>query len=139
METQLATLLNQKLRSDAPAVITLKNQIKSTQDQLRTVEAGVAAGKTGDALSAVVAEYEQLDLERQFAQTMVTSAMQALDQARANAAAQTLYITPYVRPSLPQSATYPRTYFYTAMIGGLCFALWVIGVLAKSSIRERYS
>ena len=108
LETQLQTLRLQNLQPNAPAVITLQNQINSTRDQLAIIEASVGRNKSGAALSAVIAEYEQLDLERQFAQLMVTSTMAALDTARANAAAQHLYITPYVRPSLPESSIYPR-------------------------------
>jgi capsular polysaccharide transport system permease protein len=106
---------------------------------LQKVEASVAQDKDGKSLSTVVAEYEQLDLERQFAQNMVTSTMQALDQARANAAAQHLYITPYVQPHLPQSATQPRRFLATLSVAALSFLLWFIALLVLRSVRERFS
>jgi capsular polysaccharide transport system permease protein len=139
METQLSTLQRQNLSPNAPIVVTLKNQIKSTRDQIQSTEATV--GNDGDkvALSAIVGEYEQLNLETQFAQNMVTSTMQALDQARANAASQHLYITPYVRPSLPESSTYPRRIFSVAYVGMLGFIFWIIGLLIMRSVTERFS
>jgi capsular polysaccharide transport system permease protein len=141
LETQLTSLLGRNLSQTSPAVQTLQNQIKATKEQLATVEATVGAGRDragGAALSSVIGEYEQLDLERQFAQALVTSAMQALEQARANAAAQHLYITPYVRPSLPQSSTYPHRFMFVVTIGLVAFGIWLVLLLIVRSIRERF-
>lgn len=139
LETQLATYLRQNLQESAPVVVTLKNQIKSVKEQLAATEADVGKGVNGTALSKVVGEYEQLNLQIQFAQQMVTSTMQALDQARANAASQHLYITPYVRPSLPQSSVYPNRFMSIVTVGLIAFALWAIGLLILRSINERFA
>lgn len=139
LQTQLDTLKNQNLAPNAPAIVTLNNQIKSVKEQLQITEAAVGKSRDGTPLSSVMGEYEQLDLERQFAQTMVTSSMQALDQARATAAAQHLYITPYVRPSLPQSSTYPQRFLSVVSVGAVAFAAWLIGLLTLRSIRERFA
>lgn len=141
LETQLTSLLGRRLAPNSPAVQALENQIKATKEQLAAVEATVAAGKDragGAALSSVIAEYEQLDLERQFAQALVTSAMQGLEQARATAASQHLYITPYVRPSLPESSVYPRRFLSVVIFGLLAFTAWLFGLLILRSIRERF-
>jgi capsular polysaccharide transport system permease protein len=138
LETQLHTLRLQNLQPNAPAIITLQNQINSTREQLGIVEASVGRNKTGEALSSVIAEYERLDLERQFAQNMVTSTMAALDMARASAAAQHLYITPYVRPSLPESSMYPRRGFDIAIVAALSLIFWLVGLLVGRSVIERF-
>ncbi|HVZ03557.1 hypothetical protein [Hyphomicrobium sp.] len=139
LETQLATYERQNLQQNSPVVVTLKNQIKSVKEQLAATEADVGKGVNGTALSKVVGDYEQINLEVQFAQAMVTSTMQALDQARANAASQHLYITPYVRPSLPQSAVYPNRFWSVVSVGLVAFAFWIIGLLVLRSIRERFA
>jgi capsular polysaccharide transport system permease protein len=138
-EAQLATMLRQRLLPNAPTVIVLKNQIQSTKEQLAAVERSIGKKADGTPLSKVMSEYEQLDLERQFSQTMLTSALQALDQARANAAAQHLYITPYVRPSLPMTSTYPDRFFSVLKVGALAFVFWLIALLTVRSISERYA
>jgi capsular polysaccharide transport system permease protein len=138
LETQLQTLKLQNLQPNAPAVITLQNQINSTKEQLAIIESSVGRNtRNGASLSSVIAEYEQLDLERQFAQSMVTSAMAALDMARANASSQRLYITPFVRPSLPQSALYPRPMMAIATVAALALIVWLIGLLIGRSVAER--
>jgi len=138
-EVQLSTMLRQNLLPTAPTVVVLRNQIQSTREQLKQVEASVAKNPDGRPLSTVMGEYEQIDLERQFAQTMLTGAGQALEQARANAAAQHLYITPYVRPSLPTASTYPHRFWSVLYVGGLAFVFWVIALMIVRSIRERYA
>jgi capsular polysaccharide transport system permease protein len=139
LETSLATLTQRRLSPNAPAVISLQTQIKATKEQLAQLEASVGRMSSGASLSTTVGEYEQLDLERQFAQTMLTSTMQALDQARANAAAQHLYITPYVRPSMPESSIYPSKVWATAIVALLAFMFWTIGLLVVRSIRDHFA
>lgn len=138
LELQETTLLAQNLRPDSPALVALRHQIKSTKEQIRHIEGSVGSVLGGRPLSTVVGEYEQLDLERQFAEKMVTDALRAVDQARASASAQQLYITPYIRPSLPQSATYPRLLFSIFVVALLGLIAWVCSLLVLRSIRERF-
>ena len=87
-------------------------------------------------LTEIVGRYEELDLERQYAQAFMVAAQQALDQARANAAAQHLYLTPYVLPVLPESALYPKR-AQTVIIAALSFlGLWIVGLMVVRSIAE---
>jgi capsular polysaccharide transport system permease protein len=137
-EAQLATMLRQSLLPTAPTVVALKNQIQSTKEQLDQLAREVAKNPNGKPLSTVMGEYEQLDMERQFAQTMVTGTLQALDQARATAAAQHLYITPYVRPALPTSPDYWSRYTALARVSVGAFVFWLIALMIARSIRERF-
>lgn len=138
LETQLATLLAQRLAPNAPAIVTLRSQIKSTREQLARTEADVGQRDDGTPLSTIVGHFEQLKLELQFAQSMVTSTMQALDQARANAAMQHLYISPYVQPTLPQSSIYPDRFQSVLIVAALAFAFWLIALMIVRSIHERF-
>jgi capsular polysaccharide transport system permease protein len=138
-ETELASLTRQNLRGDAPSVLALKSRIYAAKQQLAQVEAQVAHAQGGGgsrSLSRVVGQYEQLDLERQTAQTLLTSAIQSLEQARLNAMVQPLYITPFVRPARPESPIYPNRFVAILTVGFACFFLWTIGLLVIRSIRE---
>jgi capsular polysaccharide transport system permease protein len=138
-EARLATMMREKLLPTAPTVVMLEHQIQSTKDQLANVERTIGKNANGAPLSKVMSEYEQIDMERQFSQTMLTGAMQALDQARASAAAQHLYITPYVRPSLPTAPSYPQPIMSILRIGALAFVFWLIALLIVRSMRERFA
>jgi capsular polysaccharide transport system permease protein len=62
--------------------------------------------------------------------------MQTLEQARATAAAQHLYITPYVPPTTPTSSTYPRRLSSVALFALYCFLGWVFLVLMYKAVRD---
>jgi capsular polysaccharide transport system permease protein len=137
LQTELASLASQQGNTNAPMAQALRARITATRDQLSKVEKDVAQNRDGNrALTEVVGRYEQLDLERQYAQAMVVSTMQALDQARANASAQHLYLTPYVRPAQPESATYPRRGESTLLAALAAFGVWIVGFMIVRSIGE---
>ena len=122
----------------ARAVVTIEKRIATTKEQLADVEAQVSKNRDGidRPLSEVVGAYEQLDLERQFAQTMLTSTMQTLEQARANAISQHIYVTPYVRPALPQSSVYPRRLLSVAAVAAISLLIWISIVMVVRSILD---
>jgi capsular polysaccharide transport system permease protein len=136
-QADLGSALRGGLGPNASQVEVLKRRITATQDQLKDVESEIAKTKQGNRpLSEVVGRYEELELEKQFAQALVTSTIQSLEQARANAMAKRLFIIPYVQPTMPQSSTYPNRVVSIAIVAGACVLLWTIGLLLARSIRE---
>lgn len=137
IETDLSAAQGQRLNADAPQIRYLKSRQQAVRQQIAEVEGEVNSAKLkGGALSEVVAKFEQLELERGFAQNMLTSTMQSYEQARSNAMAKRIFITPYVRPVMPQASTYPNRLVATLTVAGACFLLWTIGLLLARSIRE---
>ena len=138
LQTDLASLEKERtLSRNAPAIVSLRGRITATQQQLASVEGQVANMRDGaNPLSRVVADFEQLDLERQFAQNMVLSSLQKLDDARAALLAQHVYVTPYVSPAMPQSSTYPKRILSIITVALVCFLFWTVGLLVVRSIRE---
>ena len=137
LHTELSSLTQQHIDKNAPTIRVLQSRIDATRKQLTAIEAQIGQATNGNQpLSNVVGQYEQLNLELQFAQNMVTSTMQTLEQARANAAAQHLYITPYVQPTMPESSTYPKRIQSILVLAFYCTAAWFVGVLLFRSIRE---
>ncbi|MCW5737419.1 MAG: hypothetical protein KIS73_25060 [Enhydrobacter sp.] len=136
-ESQLSAVRNGGVGKDAAQVESLTRRIKAAQDQVKSVEAEVTKAK-GDnqSLSEIVGRYEELDLERQFGQLLLTSAMQSLETTRANATAKRLFVVPYVRPQVPQSSTYPNRAVAIATVAGACTMIWTVGLLLGRSIRE---
>ena len=137
LETQMSSLLQQQINRNSPAIQVLQSRINATKAQLADVESQISKNSGKDeAISKVVSLYEGLILDRTFAQNMVTSTMSTLEAARANAAAQHLYITPYVRPSLPQSATYPKRFQTTFLVALVSIMIWLCLLLFYRSVRE---
>ena len=129
------------MNANSPVVVSLQSQIKAFKEQIASLEIDVSKGSTasgGKSLSALAAQYEQLDLERQFALTSLAGTQQALDMARAAAAVQHLYLTPFVEPNMPQSSLYPKRILSIALIGFIALMVWVLLFLVARSIREHY-
>lgn len=138
-QTELAALKQQNLDQNAPMSRVLQSKIKATRDQLTTVEGEVAARGGANALSKVMAEYEQIDLERQFAQESVKAAMKTLDEARSAAVFQHMYVTPFVSPGMPQSSTFPNRLSSIAIVAFVSLLVWTAGLLFVRSVREHLS
>ena len=94
-------------RSDSPQVKQLELQVASLQGQLDAEKKRL----TGDdgSLAPVVSAYEQLMIERGFAQQDYTTALAALEAARAAADQQHLFLVRVVDPTAAQEAEYPRS------------------------------
>jgi capsular polysaccharide transport system permease protein len=136
-QADLAALLSQQQNPNSPTAQTLRSRVAATKEQLTKIEKEVSSDRQGNRiLTELVARYEQLDLERQYAQGSLVAAQQAFDQARANAVAQHLYLTPYVRPVLPESATYPKR-AQSVVIAALAFlGIWIVGFMIVRSVRD---
>lgn len=139
-ETELAALGKQAIDPNAPAVRVLNSKIAATKQELAKIEREVSQDRNGaTSLADVMARYEKLDLERQYASAMLVSSQQAFDTARGNAAAQHLYMTPYVRPSLPESSTEPRRSLYVSQSALALFGIWLIVLTVVRAIRDHAS
>ena len=80
--------------------------------------------------------YENLMIESEFAKKQLTTAMSALETARASSLAKTRYIVPIERPTLPDESRYPRTWIATlcAFLGLLL--VYGLSRLIVASVRE---
>ncbi|HKS88316.1 MAG TPA: hypothetical protein VJR70_02640, partial [Stellaceae bacterium] len=135
---ELATLRTY-MRDDAPTVKVLRARIRSLEAQRR----GLAHEMTGRdqpapaaTLSQALDSYEELESDRKFAEAAYQHALQALDQARANADRQHVFIASFVPPSLPEEPLYPRRWRSLGVVALFAFAVWGIGCLAAQSIRD---
>lgn len=135
--TQLLTLRSY-MRDGAPPMRALNARIHALEAQQRSLAHEMTGQGTArpDTLSRVLGGYEQLESERKFAETAYQHALQRLDQARANADRQRVFVASFVPPSLPEEALYPRRWRSLGTIALLAFALWGIGGLALQSIRD---
>ena len=137
IQTDISVLKKQGMKDNAAQLQTLRTRLKATEEQLKAVENQISTTETGDSsISQAVARYEQLDLERLFAQNLLTSTMQSLEQARSNAAAKRIYVVAFVQPALPQTSIYPRRWIATMTVAIACLLLWTIALLLGRSIKE---
>jgi capsular polysaccharide transport system permease protein len=135
--TELATLRSY-MRDDAPSVKVLKARIRSLETQRRSLahELTDNGSPHTEALSGVLSSYEELASEQKFAETAYQLALHRVDEARANADRQRVFIASFVPPSLPEESLYPRRWQALGTIALVMLAVWAIGGLAMQSVRD---
>lgn len=133
-------LLRHNARENDPRVVQSQRRIEAIRERIREERLKFGNGSneeiTGD-YADVIAEFERLMVEREFAENKYTSALSNFDAAQANAQRQSRYLAAYVQPTLAESPEYPRR----GLILGLCalvfFGSWCIIVLVYYSLRDR--
>ncbi len=132
--------LRRYMQANAPSVTFLETQIRALEQQVEQERSKLGKGSdlpTGSiTLSSQVAAYEELLVEREFAEKAYVSALSTLEKARVDAAQQQRYLATFVRPSLPQDALYPKRILNTLMVLGISALLWAMAVLIVYAIRD---
>lgn len=94
-------------------------------------------GPGGEDYPTLMAEFEGLVVDREFAEESYRAARTAVDVTRTNAARQSRYLAVFIQPTLPESAEFPRK----TTILGLSFLFlglgWAILAIIFYSIRDR--
>lgn len=137
--TRLKTI-ESYMREKSPAVALLKAHIRSLETQRRELALAPSAPDPGGAhtLSQTLSTFEALESERKFAEDAYQHALAGLDQARADADRQRIFIASFVPPRLPEEALYPRRWRSVGVVALLAFAGWAIGCLTLQSIRDHF-
>ena len=128
-----------QLQSTAPAnpqVATLKTNISTLQRQIEAATSGVA-GRTGS-LSDKAAQYARLQLESQFADKQLASAMTGMENARAELQRKQLYLERLVDSNTPDIAIEPRRLKSIFETFALSMIVWGILSLLLAGVREHY-
>lgn len=84
----------------------------------------------------LIAEYESLLINREFAATSYSATLAALESARVDASRQNRYLAVYEEPTLAESPEYPRRWVLFGLIALFTFLIWSILVLIFYSIRD---
>ncbi len=133
-------LLRENASENDPRLPPLERRIKAIQDRIEAERGklGVGAAETeGKAYADVVAEFEQLTVDREFAEASYQAARAAYDTAQAEARRQSRYLAAHVLPTLAESPRYPERGTLLAVLGGFLLMAWAIAVLIFYSVRDR--
>ncbi|TCT04017.1 hypothetical protein [Aquabacter spiritensis] len=138
LTTELATVnvQLQEMRERAPrspSLGVLETRAAALQQQIEEQRAGVVGSDTS--LSAKMAEYERLVLERNFADRALAAASTAIERARQEARQQQIYIETVAQPSFPDEPTEPKAWKIIATVllfGGFAYGtMWLLLVGAR--------
>ena len=107
----------------------------------RIVEEQAKVGATADSdspgFAKLMADFERLKVEQDFAQAAYLSALAAHDQALTDAQQKTRYLATYVAPTLAEAPTAPNRPLTAALTALIGFLIWSILVLTYYALRDR--
>jgi len=94
-------------------------------------------GAVGEDYPTLIAEFESLTVDLQYAEETYRAALTALQVARDDAARQSRYLATYIKPTLAQESEYPKRIILTCLAGLFLVLTWSIGALIYYSLRDR--
>ncbi|MEM9061896.1 MAG: sugar transporter [Pseudomonadota bacterium] len=134
--------LSDVLAPDAPRLRTLRREIATLEERIEQERTRLGSGARVEggetrSLSEVVGDYEELLVDREFAEQAYTLALTTLEQAQAEARRQHRYLAVHIEPTLSEEADYPDRPILLAAAAAMLIALWAIFMLVTTNIRER--
>lgn len=135
-------LLLQTTSGNDPRLAQAKRRIEVIQDRIRIeretfVSENTETGAVGEDYPKLIAEFEALTVDRQYAEESYRAALSALELARAKADRQSRYLATYVRPTLPETSEFPRRFVLSGLALLFLTLFWAILALIYYSIRDR--
>lgn len=122
---------------DAPGVTPLKTAIKSIDEQIEKLKSTLTGDKAADqTISASLVRFEELELERTFAEKALLSAQGALDRARRRVLRQAIYVSVFVPPGLPEESAYPQRLSMSLIMPVALIVIWGIFALLVATIED---
>ena len=85
----------------------------------------------------LLAQFESLLVDQEFAQENYGAALTALELARSNAERQQLYLATFVRPTIAQRPSYPKRVQLVFLTAFFALMVWAILALVYYSLRDR--
>ncbi|HEV7257973.1 MAG TPA: capsule biosynthesis protein [Bosea sp. (in: a-proteobacteria)] len=114
----------QRSAPQGPQIANLRNRIQAVEQQI--VEERRRIGGSAQALAPVIADYERLVLEREFADRVLASALASLENARLESQRQQLYLERVVEPHAADYPSQPKRLFWIGIVMVLSFSTFVI-------------
>jgi capsular polysaccharide transport system permease protein len=133
-QTQLIQL--QSISPQNPQIPVLQTQISTLEKQIKDATRGVT-GAAGS-LSNKAAIYARLQLDSQFADKQLASAMAGLDSARAETQRQQLYLERLVQANSPDVAIEPKRLKGIFEVFALGMIVWGVLSLLLAGVREHH-
>ena len=124
------------MSKDAPALVGLRARLAAVEKQLAAEKLRLAGESKPGSMTSIAGEYEDLQIESEFARQQLVSAMTSLEAARVKAEAQSRYVVAFQVPILPDESLYPRPFLFTLFV--FVGALVIVGIcsLIIAAVRE---
>lgn len=144
-EQQATALIEYQLISETAA--SGDPRVEQARRRLEVIEAQVeeerkkfgagGVGPGGQEYATIIAEFERLTVDREFAETAYAAALQALDAARGEANRQSRYLAAYIQPTLAEKSEFPQRELLLGLVALFAFLTWAVLSLIYYALRDR--
>ena len=135
LETQL--YVGQQTSPDSPILAPIEAQLAGVDGQIAKLRAQLTGGDSRNrTIAASLVRFEEIEVRRQFAESMYTFARNGLDRARIAAERQSIYVTVFVPPALPQDYSYPSRFTFSILASISLLIVWSIGAMTWASVLD---
>jgi capsular polysaccharide transport system permease protein len=125
------------LASDAPQINMLAANRQILSDQIAALEARVTgADLNSPTASAVLAEYDKLDVKKSLAEQAVTVAERMLDNTKVDSNRHHIYLVAIEDPTVPQSPVAPRRAHMILLISLGALSFWSLIAVIAANVRD---
>jgi capsular polysaccharide transport system permease protein len=125
------------LAADSPSQRLQRTRLATLDEQIASLRQKLTDTKGGDTVSAQLATFEELELNEKFNEKMYTVAQAAYERARQERDKQLLYLVVVVRPTTPESATYPQPALASSLFFASALILWAVAGLLVAAIKDQ--
>jgi len=94
-------------------------------------------GPGGEDYASMVAEFERLSVDREFAEQTYRVSLAAYDAAQAEAMRKSRYLAAHILPTTAEKSEYPKRWTLLGLTGFFLLMAWAVGVLIFYSVRDR--
>lgn len=129
------TALRSYLRRNAPEIVKLRSRVAAKAKQIG-VEKTRLTGGGNEKLNRVMARYEELRFDVEFASERYRFALMALEKAQIDASKKVKSLVVVSRPNLPDEALYPDRPYILATVAAFLLMGFAIFSVILAAIRE---
>jgi len=125
--------------SDDPRVVQANRKIEVIRARIddERRKFGQVGALSGEAYSVLLGDFEELTVDREFAEQAYLSALSGFDQSQAEASRQSRYLAAYISPTRAERSTYPRRQTIMGLSTLFILLGWATAVLLAYAIRDR--
>lgn len=129
-------------RGDDPRLLRLSNRIEVLEARIEAERARFGDGdenvpRNGKSLADLLGDYEELEVEREFAESAYTTALASLQTAKADARRTQRYLAVHINPTTSQAPQYPERFLLLGLIVASLFIFWALLMLIFTNVRDR--
>ncbi len=131
-------LLRETTREGDPRITQTERRIEVIRTRIEEERArfGGGPGPAGEDYATVMAEFERLNVDREFAEQAYRSALSAYDAAVAEAQRTSIFLATHVTPTRAESARYPERAQLLGLTAFFLLLAWSVGALIYYSVRD---